>query len=152
KAKGLSLYHTYGTQLQELVGVVNGLNEEVRTLRDAALKLQAEAQASAEDAAAQAEAAEQARGDATTALKAVQAAQSEADAKLAGIRETSKAAATLETQVEGYEASFTAFQKSLDERVAQHGMFEKNMVDALEGNKERETEIDRLMGKADSMI
>ncbi len=152
KAKGLSLYHTYGAQLQDLAGTVSKLHGEVQALRDAAARLQAEAKASADEAQDQAEASAEIKGRIDTALVAVKAAQDETEAKLAAIRETSKAAASLETQVEGYEASFTAFQKSLDDRVALHAAFEKNATDALAANMEREDEIDRLIAKADSMI
>lgn len=152
KAKGLSLYQQYGRQLTELAATTKKLQEEVSVLRDATAKLQLEATASAEDAAASAESTEEARVAAVSASTGAKAAQAEADAKLAAIRETAKAAASLETQVETYAASFDAFQKSLDARVEQHTSFAKDMEVALLGNKGREGEIDRLIAKADSMI
>ncbi len=152
KAKGLSLYQTYGLQLQELFSSMTALHGEARALRDAAASAKAEASASADDASTHLEACEAAREELASSLVATKAAQAEAEAKLATIRETAKAAGSLETQVEGYEATFDAFQKSLDERVAQHAAFEKNMVDALAANGSREAEIDRLIAKADSMI
>lgn len=152
KAKGLSLYHGYGEQLQALAGESNKLIAEIRTLREAAAKLQAETEASAEDASGHASASEESESAAASALTVIKGAQAEADAKLAAIRETAKAASSLEIQIEAYEASFDAFQKSLDDRVAQHAAFEQNVSDALTKNKNRESEIDRLIKKADSMI
>lgn len=152
KAKGLSLYHTYGEQLQDLTTGARQLHAEIKALEEAVIVLHSEAKASAEQAQEFSTTAEEALGSIKESFADVKASQAEIDAKLATVRETTKAAASLEAQVEGYEASFDAFQKSLDERVAQHAAFEKNMAEALVTNKNRESEIDRLIAKADSMI
>lgn len=152
KAKGLSLYHTYGEQLQDLTAEARQFHAEIKSLEEAVSVLHNEAKASAEKTQEFLATAEETL-DAIKAFSAdAKTSQAEIDAKLAAVRETTKAAASLEAQVEGYEASFDAFQKSLDERVAQHVAFEKNMADALTANKKRESEIDRLIAKADSMI
>jgi len=152
KLRGFSLYQLYARQLAELASTTRKLQDEVQTLRNAAVFLHGEISASADEASTLAEASEKSKNTSEAAATAAKEAQSEAEAKLAAIRETAKAAASLETQVETYEASFDAFQKSLDSRVEQHIAFEKDMRDALTANKERESEIDRLIGKADSMI
>lgn len=152
KVKGFTLYQQYGRQLTELANTARKLHEEVLSFRNATEALQVEALASAGEASSSAKSAEEARSASVAASTAAKNAQSEAEAKLAAIRETAKAAASLETQVETYAASFDAFQKSLDTRVDQHSAFEKDMQAALVANKEREAEIDRLSKKADSMI
>lgn len=152
KAKGLSLYHTYGEQLQGLAVEARQIHAEIKALEKAVSILHDEAKASAEQTQGFSASAEKTLDSIKEALADAKTSQAEIDAKLATVRETTKAAASLEAQVEGYEASFDAFQKSLNDRIAQHGAFEKNMVDALTANKNRESEIDRLIAKADSMI
>lgn len=95
---------------------------------------------------------EEASTSSGNSLEEVQAAQNEAAAKLASLRETATNAASVETQVRGYESSFDAFQKSLNERVEQHGNFEKAMAVALAANADREAKIDDLINQSDSMI
>lgn len=76
----------------------------------------------------------------------------EIEAKLARTKEITKASDSLETRVEEYEASFSAFQESLDSRVETHQKFEQDAKDAKAKLEERESEIDRLIDKSDSMI
>src|SRR5690606_17546544 len=76
----------------------------------------------------------------------------EIEAKLARTKEITKASDALETRVEEYEASFSAFQESLDSRVEAHQKFEQDAKDAKAKLEERESEIDRLIDKSDSMI
>lgn len=83
---------------------------------------------------------------------AAQAASNEIEAKLTQIKETTQAANSLSTQVEEYEASFDAFQASLDARVSAHEKFVADMNSALKNNKDRELTIDGLIAKSDSMI
>lgn len=58
----------------------------------------------------------------------------------------------LEKQITGYQATFDAFQKQLDERHKQFTNFEASTKAALEQNQNRELEIDRLTKNADTMI
>ncbi len=83
---------------------------------------------------------------------AAQLASNEIEAKLTQIKETSQVANGLSTQVEEYEASFDAFQASLDARVSAHEKFVSDMNSALKSNKDRELAIDELIAKSDSMI
>lgn len=83
---------------------------------------------------------------------AAQAASNEIEAKLSQIKETTQVANSLSTQVCEYEASFDAFQSSLDARVSAHEKFITDMNSALKTNKDRELTIDGLIAKSDSMI
>jgi hypothetical protein len=71
---------------------------------------------------------------------------------VAQIKSTGTSADTLEQQIAGYRAKFDAFQSQLDDRLKQFSEFEKNVVETEQQNKKRESEIDRLSDKADSMI
>lgn len=152
KAKGLSIYHNYGEQLQDLAASIRSIYAELVTLHDNATVAVNEAKESSAQAAEVAESASAANAKTEEKLAASKEALAEVDAKLAAIRETAKAAASMQAQVDAYAASFDAFQKSLDDRVAQHNEFQKNIADALTKNENREGEIDRLIAKADSMI
>lgn len=83
---------------------------------------------------------------------AAQKASNEIEAKLTLIKEITQAANSLSTQVDEYEASFDAFQESLDGRVAAHEKFASDMKSALNTNQDRESTIDGLIAKSDTMI
>src|SRR5690606_27358651 len=57
RAKGLSLYHRYGTELQDLVFTVKRLHEEIKGLRDSSAEFQLAVKRAAESTAAHEEAA-----------------------------------------------------------------------------------------------
>lgn len=83
---------------------------------------------------------------------AAQKAANEVEAKLTHIKEITQAASSLSTQVEEYEASFDAFQVSLDGRIAAHEKFTADTKSAMRINQERESTIDGLIAKSDAMI
>lgn len=94
-----------------------------------------------------------------TTYAAIQAIQQQAEKEnatvttlIAQIKSTGLNADTLEQQIAGYRSKFDAFQSQLDDRLDQFAEFEKNVVAVEKQNKERESEITRLIEKADSMI
>jgi len=68
------------------------------------------------------------------------------------IKTVGAGASTLEQQVATYKAKFDGFQAQLDERLKQFTVFESNLVELDKRNKDSETEISRLIAKADTMI
>lgn len=92
------------------------------------------------------------RDEIVTLAGAAQKSSNEIEAKLTHIKEITQAANSLSTQVEEYEASFDAFQESLDARVAAHEKFAADMKAALKTNQDRESTIDGLIAKSDTMI
>ncbi|CAM5778022.1 hypothetical protein ACFOHU_12295 [Ottowia pentelensis] len=152
KVKGLSLYQQYGRQLEKLSDLAGKTCSEIAKLHDTVEALRVKADEAAERASSGAEEAKAAADNSIAAADASHAAQVETEAKLAVIRETAKAAASLQTQVQDFDAAFDAFQKSLDKRVALHEKFELDTNAALQENQGREEEIDRLIKKSESMI
>jgi hypothetical protein len=152
RGQSFSLYLSHGEQLRTLLGAARPVADEIRKLRDKAVvtlqtlkerseevdKLAADVQAAQEKAQID-------QGQITASLN-------EAQAKIAVIRETAQAAASLQTQVSSYAAEFAGFQKSLDTMLDQHAVFVKEMEDSRARNQEREAEIDRLTQKSESMI
>jgi hypothetical protein len=92
------------------------------------------------------------RNQVVAMLPEAQRAANEIEAKLSHIREIAQAANSLSTQVEDYEGSFSAFQESLEGRVAAHEKFASDMKVAMEDNHGREAAIDGLIEKADAMV
>lgn len=76
----------------------------------------------------------------------------EIEAKLIRVKEITKNADALSTSVEAYDADFQAFQDSLSTRTTMHEKFEKEAASAMAENKKRESTIDGLISKADTMI
>jgi len=152
RGQSFSLYLAHGEQLRGLLAESRPLAAELKKLRDdAAEALRAVAEKSdefdrlAKDAHEALESAQKDRGLVAKALDEVQA-------KVATVRETAQAAASLQSQVSNYEAEFDGFQKSLDTMLEQHSGFVKEMNESREKNRQREAEIDRLTEKAESMI
>lgn len=73
-------------------------------------------------------------------------------ALIAQIKTTGVSADTLEQQIAGYQSKFEAFQSQLDSRLKLFTEFESKTIQAEKDNQKRETEIDRLTEKADTMI
>lgn len=152
RAKGLSVFLGYGEHLQQQIAATEKLREDLINFRANVSQLVTQAQQQAKFAEEYAEGAEEYSTTASTASGAVREAQAEAEAKIAVIRETAKAAAALDAQVNSYSSTFEGFQKSLDERIELHNNFEKSMAEAMSKNEHREEEIDRLIAKSNAMI
>lgn len=73
-------------------------------------------------------------------------------ALVAQIKSTGTNADTLEQQIASYQSKYQAFQTQLDSRLEQFAQFEKDVLEADKQNRKRESEIDRLTDKANSMI
>lgn len=152
RSRGLSLYMGYCEQLQGLAEQIKTLHSDVSLLQTEMARIVSSAGEQALAAGKSAEQAAESEEASRTAASAVKEALAEAEAKLASIRETAGAAASLQAQVEGYASSFDAFQESLDGRIASHEKFEQDMATALTENKKREDNINALIEKADTMI
>lgn len=152
KAKGVGIFLGYAEKLQELLASSESLRDQIKSLKEAAAQLKDSAQSAADSSQDNQSKAKDALTRVTEAQTAITAAQGESEAKLNFIKDTAKDAATLEAQVTAYAATFDAFQKSLDAKIEAQTNFEQNMSAALLKNKDRESEIDRLMTKADAMI
>lgn len=119
---------------QELAGVLAAAKEQEATIQSLLSQAQA-ANVSAQST----------KSEASAQLADVQAL-------VAQIKAVGAGAGTLEQQVTSYQNQFEAFQKQLDARENQLRKFELDTTQAGEKNQAREAEIDRLIGKADSMI
>lgn len=71
---------------------------------------------------------------------------------IAQIKNVGASAGTLEQQIIGYQSKFDAFQSQLDSRLKMFLEFETKTKQAEKENQQRESEIDRLISKADTMI
>jgi hypothetical protein len=152
KAKGMSAFHKYVELLQQTDAELQSLLSKAREAHSHGADFVRTLDALQVRGTGLVGGMEEACTTSNNFLGEVKAAQDEAAAKLATIRETATKAASLDTQVRGYESSFDAFQKSLDDRVEQHGEFEKAMTAALAANAGREAKIDDLIAQSDSMI
>ena len=68
------------------------------------------------------------------------------------IKTTGASADTLEQLITGYQSKFEAFQSQLDSRLKLFTEFENKTIESEKRNQEKEAEIERLTGKADTMI
>jgi len=152
KAKGVGIFVGYAEQLQELFASSASLRDQIKSLKDAATQLKEATQTAADSSQESETKAKDSMSRVLEAQTAIAAAQSESESKLTLIKETAKDAAALEAQITAYSSSFEVFQKSLDDKLEAHANFERDMAAALTKNKERESEIDRLTTKANSMI
>lgn len=96
---------------------------------------------------------------AETSYSKVQALQQETEREaaavntvIAQVKKIGASADTLEQQIAGYQSKFDAFQAQLDSRLKLFQEFEANTQSAEQQNQGRETEITRLIDKADTMI
>lgn len=152
KGKGLSLYQDYGTQLQSLHSNLAGLQADAKSLVASIEGLRGSAEEAAGAAAQSSSKSSGLSKKLDELLDSAQKSQAELEAKLAAAREVSKAATSLETQIEAYETSFDAFQKSLDDRLQQHDAFQKYSAETKAELETREQEIERLTAKSEAMI
>lgn len=150
--KGVGLFQERARELQDMAAELGKLLAESRPLAAELEQALADAKNRVEHAQEQAEAAEGHKDQAASVATAAQQSLVEIDAKLARIKEITKASDSLSNQVDEYEASFTAFQESLGARVAAHEKFEGDMSAALAANRKREADITALIDKADTMI
>jgi hypothetical protein len=132
---------------------------EIEGLRNEAKKLAKSAEQGAAGAAEKEKAAQALVAQAEAAYAKLQALQQQSTTDSASvtalvtqIKTTGASAQTLEQQVEAYKVKFEAFHSELDDRLEQFSHFEINTKAALIANAKRETEIQRLMDKADTMI
>jgi hypothetical protein len=132
---------------------------ETEALRTEARKLAKAAEQSAGSAAEKDKSVQDFLSRAETALSKLQSLQQETEREtssvntlVAQIKKTGASADTLEQQITGYQSKFDAFQTQLDARLKLFQEFESKTQTAEQQNKERETEISRLIDKADTMI
>ncbi len=132
---------------------------EIEGLRNEAKKLAKAAELGAAGAVEKDKAAQAVVAQAEAAYAKLQALQQQAatdsasvTALVAQIKTTGAGAQTLDQQIAAYKVKFDGFQTELDGRLEQFSQFEINTKAALEANAKRETEIQRLIDKADTMI
>ncbi|MFG6446637.1 hypothetical protein ACG0Z6_00120 [Roseateles sp. BYS180W] len=150
--KGVGLFQERARELQTMAAELAKLLEQSRSIVTAVHASRAAADTVLQQAQSDVDAVRVSREQVNSAALESQQALEEIRAKLARVREITQASDSLSTQVDDYGASFEAFKESLDARVAAHQKFAADMVEATAANKTRESEIDALIGRADTMI
>lgn len=150
--KGVGIFQERARELQSMEAALTELLADSKTMSDEIKSVLSEVRTVSEQTKAEAEAAAEQKGHAGTHASNAQQALGEIEAKLARVREISKASDALQTQVEKYDASFEAFQEALDARVALQEKFESDTATARTDNSKREAQITSLIDKADTMI
>lgn len=145
--------------LSKRAEALSALVSEIEGYRTEAQKLTKAAGTSSDKANGFANGVQEVLASVQTTQAAVQATQQQVEKDNASvttlvtqIKTTGAAADTLEQQITSYRSKFEAFQTQLDERLKQFAEFESNVPKVEKKNTDRETEIDRLTEKADSMI
>ena len=145
--------------LSKRAEALSALVSEVEGYRTEAQKLTKAAGTSSEKANGFSNSVQEVLASVQATQAAVQATQQQVEkdnasvtALVTQIKTTGANADTLEQQVTAYRSKFEVFQTQLDERLNQFGEFESNVPKVTKQNVARETEIDRLTAKADSMI
>ncbi|WP_368649260.1 hypothetical protein [Castellaniella ginsengisoli] len=150
--RGASFFQQTATELRALADELKGLVEESSPRADSIEKALETVRASMAAIASEEEGAVEKNKEIAVLVQESQTKVDEIDAKLARTKEITGKSDALEKEVDGYRSSFDAFQKSLDARVSAHEKFEENVRSVNIKNKEREADIDRLIGQADTMI
>ncbi len=152
KATGISDLSTRAQALAEVIRETESLRNEAKKSADSAAKSYAgatEQEKGIQDLLARADAVH-------SKLQALQQEMEREAASVnnlvAQIKSTGANAGTLEQQITGYQSKFEAFQAQLDARLKLFSEFEAYTKQAEMQNQQRETEIDRLINKADTMI
>lgn len=132
---------------------------EIEGLRNEAKKLAKAAEHGAAGAVEKEKAVQAVVAQAEAAYAKLQALQQQSTtdsasvtALVAQIKTTGASAQTLEQQIAAYKVKFDAFQTELDDRLEQFSQFETSTKAAIVENAKRDTEIQRLTEKADTMI
>lgn len=150
--KGIGLFHERAREMQGMSAELTLLLEEGKSAISQLKELMKAAQTSSDQCSEAEEVALEHKDQVLALVPETQRAMNEIESKLAHIKQITQAASSLSTQVDDYEASFAAFQESLDNRVQAHDKFVAEMKFAAESNSKREAAIEGLIAQADTMI